>query len=422
MASVSTVVDVPRWAVGAVNRHLPSFEAYRAYLAANEAARARNMERAGELFMRAAELDTGFTDALRGLIWMRVAYGQWSMADSMLRILERRNRSEPRDVQLGDAVIRARLYGHEGRFSALEALYDELGIPKTAEFRVYEEGNALVGERRLREARDRYLSNPAAGSARTGIYSYWISLGHAYHQLGDYQAELDAARRGLKEFPGHLGLRGEEARSLAALGKPAEIGPVLDVVTTAPPGPGTWNAGSIFAITAREARTHGLSAVESDARRRLIAWASRLSTEERAREGVFFGLSSLLYGAGAWPELAAQADIKLARDSVTIAWHGYRAIAAAMVGDSVRARREDAWLAALGEADLRRGLSRGPPASERALMRGLIAGALGDKSRAIALLREAKSRGFLVDIEFHTDPIMARFADDAAVKDLQAIR
>jgi hypothetical protein len=93
-----------------------------------------------------------------------------------------------------------------------------------------------------------------------------------------------------------------------------------------------------------------------------------------------------------------------------------------MMGDTVRARREDAWLAGLSDAQLKRGLSRGPPAADRALLRGLIAGALGEKSRAIGLLREAVSRGWTVDVEFHTDPIIARFADDPAVKDLLAIR
>ena len=74
------------------------------------------------------------------------------------------------------------------------------------------------------------------------------------------------------------------------------------------------------------------------------------------------------------------------------------------------------------DAQLRRGLSHGPPTAERALLRGLIAGALGEKSRAIELLREAVSRGSSVDIEFHTDPIIGRIADDPAVKDLMASR
>ena len=135
-----------------------------------------------------------------------------------------------------------------------------------------------------------------------------------------------------------------------------------------------------------------------------------------------FGVSALLYGVAAWPELIAQSDLKLAGDSVSMVWHGNRGIAAAMVGDTTRARREDAWLAGLSDAQLKRGLSRGPPAADRALLRGLIAGALGEKSRAIGLLREAVSRGCNVDIEFHTDPIIGPFVDDPAVKDLMAIR
>jgi tetratricopeptide (TPR) repeat protein len=421
MASVATAIDLPGWGRDAVNPHLPSYDAYRAYLGAREAVRARDIPRATSLFERATELDSGFTDALRWLISMRSLTGHWSVADSMLTILERRNRTEPRAVQLTDAVLRARMGGGD-KYEALQPLYVELGVPKSAEFRVYEEGTGLLFSRRVREAQAVLLSNPAAGSRHTGIYSYWITLGQAYHELGDYQGELDVARRGLKEFPIHLGMRGEEARALAALGRPAEIGSVLDAVSTAPPGPGTWTAASVYTIAAREARAHGLPAVEAEARRRTIAWAASLTRNERENETLYFGVSALLYGVAAWPELIAQSEIKLARDSVTMVWHGNRGIAAAMVGDTARARREDAWLAGLTDAQLRRGLSRGPPAADRALLRGLIAAALGEKSRAITLLREAVSRGCNVDVEFHTDPIIGRFANDPAVKDLMAIR
>ena len=420
MASVATATDMP-WGREAVNPHLPSYEAYRAYLGAREAEKARDLPRAIALFERATELDSGFTDALRWLIGMRSATGNWSVADSMLTVLERRNRTEPRVVRLTDAVLRTRMGGGD-KYEALQPLYAELGVAKTAPFRVYEEGNALLWARRIREAQTVFLSNPDAGSPTTGIYSYWIGLGHTYHELGDYQGELDVARRGLKVFPAHLGMRGEEARALTALGDPVEVGQVLDAVSKAPPGPGTWTASSVYSIAAREARAHGLPAVEEDARRRTVAWAASLTRRERENETLFFGVSALLYGVAAWPELIAQSDLKLAGDSVTMVWHGNRGIAAAMVGDTARARREDAWLAGLTDAALRRGLSRGPPAADRAYLRGLIAGALGDKSRAIELLREAVSRGWSIDVEFHTDPIIGRFVDDPAVKDLMAIR
>jgi hypothetical protein len=217
-------------------------------------------------------------------------------------------------------------------------------------------------------------------------------------------------------------MRGEEARAWAALGRPTEIRQVLDAISKQPPGPGTWTAASVYTIAAREARAHGLPDVEEEARRRTIAWASSLTRKERENETLYFGVSALLYGVAAWPELVAQSDLKLTGDSVTMVWHGNRGVAAAMVGDTARARREDAWLAGLTDAQLRRGLSRGPPAADRALLRGLIAGALGEKRRSIELLREAVSRGCAVDVEFHTDPIIGRFADDPAVKDLMAIR
>ena len=70
----------------------------------------------------------------------------------------------------------------------------------------------------------------------------------------------------------------------------------------------------------------------------------------------------------------------------------------------------------------RPGGSRARFTAAAAAARALIAGALGDRSRAMSLLREAGSRGFVVDIEFHTDPIIGRFADDPAVKAMQAVR
>jgi DNA-binding SARP family transcriptional activator len=419
MASVATVVDVPAWSRTAVERRLPSYEAYRAYVVAREADRQRDQLLAARLFERAAELDTGFTEALRGLIAMRMSLGEWGVADSILAILEARNRTEPRDVRFSDAILRARLHNDPAaHLEAIETLYAELGLTSRTAFQAYERGTALMLARRRADAVAMFAASPTTGSPRTGVYSYWITYAHALHLVGEHTRELKVGERGLVDFPGSLGINGARARAFIALGRESEALRVLEAVAGSPPGPGTWNQGSVFSIAAREARAHGMPTVERDARRRVLAWYAEQSQEERAEESVFFGASSLLYGAAAWPELAAQSELKIARDSMTISWHGYRGVAAAMMGDTARAALEDRWLAGRTESQMRRSLARMRPSAERAGMRARIAIARGDRQRAIELFREAASRGFLMDIELHSDPLLAQIAEEPGVAGL----
>jgi tetratricopeptide (TPR) repeat protein len=61
--------------------------------------------------------------------------------------------------------------------------------------------------------------------------TYWRWRTAALHQLGQYQEELEAARRGRAQFPGAPELEAAETRALAALGRTRELMPVVQTPT-----------------------------------------------------------------------------------------------------------------------------------------------------------------------------------------------
>jgi tetratricopeptide (TPR) repeat protein len=61
-------------------------------------------------------------------------------------------------------------------------------------------------------------ADPESGWLR-GWYQYWGVLTQAYHKLGDYERELEAARRARQQYPDHARVRRFELRALAALGR-----------------------------------------------------------------------------------------------------------------------------------------------------------------------------------------------------------
>ena len=229
---------------------------------------------------------------------------------------------------------------------------------------------------------------------------YWSYLGGAYHMLGNYEQELEAARLGRQRHPAHVTMLDGEASALAALGHLDDVTLTLQAMRSLPSPQGLGSLGFHFADVGLELREHG----HRDAAQRVfdeaIAWyQSRPQDTESARAG----LADVLYDAERWDD----------------AWRVYRDLAeqhpenTAYLGALGRlAARHDDRKAALSISERLRAVPHlavifNPWIATRE--RARIAALLGDRDEAVTLLQQAiegSQWGFAIseraDIDFES--------------------
>jgi TolB-like protein len=385
--------------------HPPSLEAYREYMEGVDLFARRDERAAYPHFLRAAAIDTSFTAAVL-LAAASIELFDARLTDSLVAVLTTRRESLAPVHRLWlDGLIALR---HD---DAVEwyRLSRELARLMPGSFFPYAHAIAAINVSRPREARDALMAiDPERGWMR-GWFSYWVGRGMARHQLGEHEAELADAEAGRRQYPASIAPIDAEVRALATLGRRRELDASLDQVVTMTPA-GGWDAGSVFAVGALEANVHGHEAWVPDIRRRALAWYAGLPATERDRdrEASTFGLTWVLYSVQAWDELAARVDW-LARDAPgDLRWVAYRGVIAARHGDRPAAVRADSILAASGSTERLTAIGApGRSLAQSRYPRAQIAALLGDRDRAVALLRDALAHGLPFTIYLHTDPAMS---------------
>jgi hypothetical protein len=142
-------------------------------------------------------------------------------------------------------------------------------------------------------------------------------------------------------------------------------------------------------VAGSELRAHGHREASQKMAERAEAWfRARPDTNQ-------WLLMAVLSRSERWAEAKAIADALLAENPDDINLHGWVGTLAARLGDAAQARRMEAELAALTGPYL-----YGAPA----FLRACIAAQLGEKDRALALLRDAFAQGREFSDETHRDP------------------
>jgi tetratricopeptide (TPR) repeat protein len=216
----------------------------------------------------------------------------------------------------------------------------------------------------------------------------FIRLGMAYHMLGRYEAELRLARESLEHFPDVTVFHGQQGDALAAMGRFDELEEIVDECFSIPARVGT--AGSNLGYTARELRAHGYRNRSIELAQRVVAWCrnrpdqgSRLSRETLARA---------LVSAEHWEEARSVFD-ELAREFPDRLSNWRRvAVLAVRTGDRATAERISEELRSLDRPYLH---------GEHTFGRACIAAHLGERERAVQLLRDAFSQGFKFSSGLH---------------------
>ncbi len=347
-------------------------------------------------FARASELDPAFMYARAYPFAVFVNLGRCEDQARVLADLESRLGNFTDFERLWVTSLRAR---YENRGSMQLRLFQEMEerLARLAGGRVsyglrFERGNWEQWLNLPRQAAATYAGIPKRWSPAMGT-RWWprLQLAWAYHSQRDYQTELKVVEEDLREYPDVAAFYECKAGALAALGRLTEADRVVDerLAAKAEGRP----MGFMDAVAA-ELRAHGHREASLRMAERAVAWFTARPAAEAA--GYRQGLLAALAHAERWAESKAIADALLAESpndkGYQLAQVGWLA---ARLGDTGRARQVEASLRDRKEDCTNRG--------EGAYLQAGIAAQLGEKERAVALLRDAFAQGYPFNIEIHRD-------------------
>jgi serine/threonine-protein kinase len=342
---------------------------------------------------RAAQLDTSF---LQAKLWSAAlqafvvppAFSERVRAhmDSALQYVEpQRERLTPFEVALLDYVTAERRSEQGAALTALRRL--EQIAPEVLLARNLP--GLLLDLNRPREAL-RFLRR--AGPVRdvqgrlelpTSSPFYWVTLADVHHYLGDYAAARDAAARLRELRPDGLGSVRYQLHAAAALGDSAAVEALLNAARTMPAQPSSYNFfGDLALQTGQELEAHGYPAFGKEVARRALRWFESRSPNETTWR-VRFRHALALHECGDQRRALEILGPLLTLDSSSVLFIGLHGRLAAALGDTTKAQRIDASLAAMGNH-----IGGG-----NTLERAFVAANLGQRERAVALLEEALAQG-----------------------------
>lgn len=224
-----------------------------------------------------------------------------------------------------------------------------------------------------------------------GWLSYFTVFSGAAHAVGELEEELVMARKARTQFP-DIRAANLEALALASLGRTTELDALLDQIATMP-AVGTLDPGDVMVNAGLELAAHGAGA---DARRhaeRAVAWYDARPEEEARTPDARSGKAYALYTLARYREAAALYGALAREAPANGTYQAWTGILAGLAGDK-RTAAEVAGRFEAGEIQV-------TPAN-RAIWRGLIAAAVGERERAVALLRESGVRARWM----HRDPML----------------
>ncbi len=258
--------------------------------------------------------------------------------------------------------------------------------------------------------------DPTRGEVR-GWYAYWGSFAMAHHALGEFEEELQVARRA-RELMGPLRIAPlyPELRALAALGRLEEIAGVVEDARRISSAPSVFlrGAGDYLVMYGHEAE--GLRYYRESVTQ------ARADLEREPPGDRDFHLAEALLALAAALGSEGRDEALEARD-LHVGFHERNphlidppfglARAAVLLGDTAEARR---WSDHLARAEPR-GRYGG-----HTWRRARIAALLGEPAEMVSLLEQAYREGLRVQFAAREDPLVMRHRDHPAVAALLRAR
>jgi len=281
--------DIPETSPEALEAHALGL---RAYLA-------QDYRAAMPHFLRAHELDPTFVTplyvgsivagnagmaAVRDSLWDLVVKNRDQFSDYYQRMIDAyqagRNSDWDRREQLAAAVVR--------------------DYPGTKA--VYSHAYWAMGNNHAQAALRTLKSVDPDRAPMKGWWPYFSVLASANHALGDYDAEVEAARAGVERFPDRLAPRGVLAQALASAGRVDELDQVLSDCADFDDPVSGWTMGWAFQSVGLELLAHGDAEVAQRYLDKAVAWYENLPTEERQTPGNRGNHAFALYAAGRYQD------------------------------------------------------------------------------------------------------------------------
>jgi len=369
----------------------PLYEACREHIAGTELI-VRDNAQALQHFLRAVELDPGFKSPWLYIAYLYGALGDHEKAGSVLSDLQRsREQLTPFGRHCLDAMT-AREQGD--RVRALYCFRQAEKLAPRDPLVNHWIGLMALTLNRPRETVDAYAKGDPGvwrdlpvGSKRIGF------LCAALHLLGEYERECEKAGEGKARFPYDPAKAADEVRALAALGRIPEVDRAIEESERLPAG--KEDPGIVMIEAALELRVHGhpdaaLRVARLAAERYLLRPAGETETEERRSNRA---LALLLAGRS---DEAGAAYRQLASEKPgQVDYAGPLGVLAAQKGDRAEAMRVSEELR---QSSLRYLFGK------QTYWRACIAAQLGEKEKAMELLREAFVQGLAFSLDLHRDP------------------
>ncbi len=358
-------------------------------------------------FERAVELDPSFVLADTMFAWYLANRGDLAAAETRVAALEDRLPAMTPLERAGVRAARARLAGHP--LEALDAAREAVELAPTVPWLQFDLGATLVRCNRPREAvavLSRFSPDWISGSHAIAAQPF-IELNIALHLVGDFVEELRVARESLTHFPDLLLFVGQQGDALAALGRLDEIDRLADECFTIPARQVT--ADRTLRVVAEELRAHRHPEPSAALADRLLKWYETQPPSDSPRHQI--ELARVLQLAGRWADSRAILEQLVAQRPGDSRALGMLGVASAHVGDRAGARR---CAEAIGAQD---DFGSG---GRRTLYQARIAAQLGDRRRAIRLIRQALSEGMPYSIGLHRDVAFEPLWDEPEFVELLA--
>jgi TolB-like protein/tetratricopeptide (TPR) repeat protein len=414
MTAVAGALDVEFRPFTAQPSSPPPYAAYQAFVAGQTAYwQGRPASEARDFFQYAAASDSTFLTAAVWLAFVGANGAGCALTDSVVQTLAGRTAAINRfdELTLGISAARCRNHWHEAFHLAAE----QAALRPRSTYAVYTAGFFALTSGRPRLARDFLRSiDPAhelgwlSDSAKS---VYWRDLTAAEHLLGDYETELEDARRLERAFPDRAGTHLIAARALAGLRRSDDALAEVDAVLRLPVDEtvrvaGSLSPGLICQETAAELRAHGDSAGARQAAERAVGWYG--GAEDRL-EGRYerLWLARSLMMLGRLDEALAAAVVGNRADSNDVSYIGLRGVLASYRGATGQALELERRLAALEPSG---------PRGATWLWRARIAVARGDRAAALEDLRSSSEYGVPrvgIGVDIHADPIFEPLRGDS---------
>jgi serine/threonine protein kinase len=367
-------LEMRTWLDRRPRAHMPRIAAFREFMNASERFGHRQFREAIPMLERSIALDSTFEPALLLLAFSHenlaaTRRDEWALADSIARVVEARRDVSRSDRALSD-YLRAEI---NGDFETCYRIIRDESQRDSLWLSLYLAGLNADRTNRPRAAVAALL---AAGPAPDGWTGGLANLTTAYHQLGDFEKELQAGRQGNVVYA--------VVRAAAASGNVTLVRAMLDSIERTSIDTVNTPANWMY-DAAVELRTHG-DIVDANAMLvRARAWLTSRPPDEEVRRRARRRLAAdVLFALGRVDSARARYIELATSDTTDIPARGRAGTTAARLGDTLTAARVSNELSRLRILYMH---------GSNTYWRAAIAATIGEKELAVRLLRQSFSEG-----------------------------